>query len=174
MGFNSGFKGLSSKFAVYSVCRVRHHPFPKTPGKRFLSLAKRPNRLWGAPSLLINGYWSLLLWVKRQRRETCHSPPPSAEVKNEWSSNTSPAVLICLAHTWLNLLHPYCYFVAYLHYCHSLKAPAANLKFKQAHFPFSSVRLLFTSHRGVRKNSAGHCYRFFGKELDILIEGKKS
>jgi hypothetical protein len=35
------------------------------------------------------------------------------------------------------------------------------------------MRLLFTSHRDVRKNSAGHYYRSFGKELDILIDGKK-
>jgi hypothetical protein len=36
------------------------------------------------------------------------------------------------------------------------------------------MRLLFTSHRDVQKNSAGQYYRFFGKELDILICGGKS
>jgi hypothetical protein len=35
------------------------------------------------------------------------------------------------------------------------------------------MRLLFTSNRDVRKNSAGHYYRFFGKELDVLIYGEK-
>jgi hypothetical protein len=35
------------------------------------------------------------------------------------------------------------------------------------------MRLLFTSHRDVQKDSAGQYYRFFGIELDILIyEGK--
>lgn len=35
------------------------------------------------------------------------------------------------------------------------------------------MRLRFTSHRDVRIFSAGH-YRFFGKELDDLIYGKRA
>ena len=34
------------------------------------------------------------------------------------------------------------------------------------------MRLRFTSHRDVRIFSAGHYYRFFGKELDDFIYGK--
>jgi hypothetical protein len=64
-------------------------------------------------------------------------------------------------------------FTVYLQFCHSPKAPAAILNSDHVHFPFSSMRLRFTSLRDVRKNSAGHYYIFLGKELDILIYGKK-
>jgi len=46
------------------------------------------------PSLLFNGYWGSYLEVKLPVREAGHSPPPSAEVKNEWSYATTPP--ICL------------------------------------------------------------------------------
>jgi hypothetical protein len=42
-----------------------------------------PERLWGPPSLLSNGYQGVLsLGVKRPGREADHSPPSSAEVRN--------------------------------------------------------------------------------------------
>jgi len=40
----------------------------------------RPGRLWGAPSLLYNGY-RVFPWVKRPGHGVDHSPPSSAEVK---------------------------------------------------------------------------------------------
>jgi hypothetical protein len=54
------------------------------PGReRFLSSPRRPNRLWGPPSLLSNGYrWRFPPGVKRPGREADHLPPSSAEVKN--------------------------------------------------------------------------------------------
>jgi hypothetical protein len=51
-------------------------------GSRIFSPPSRPDRLWGPPSLLSNGYpEDLSPVVKRQGREADHSPPTSAEVK---------------------------------------------------------------------------------------------
>jgi hypothetical protein len=63
----------------YRSSRVR---FPAGAVK-FFSSPPRPERLWGTPSLLSNGYQGLSLGVKRPGREADHSPPSSAEVK-EW------------------------------------------------------------------------------------------
>jgi hypothetical protein len=52
----------------------------------FFSSPPRPDRFWGPPSLLSDGYQGLfLLGVKWPGRESDHSPPSSAEVKNTWS-----------------------------------------------------------------------------------------
>jgi len=40
----------------------------------------RPDRTWGPPSLLYNGYW-VFPGVKRPGRGVDHPPPSSAEVK---------------------------------------------------------------------------------------------
>jgi hypothetical protein len=50
----------------------------------------------GPPSLISRGYWKLFPpGVKRQRRESDHSPPTSAEVKKTWiSTTTSPSVFM--------------------------------------------------------------------------------
>jgi hypothetical protein len=48
----------------------------------FFSSPPRPERLWGPPSLLSNGYQVLFsLGVKRPGREAGHSSPSSAEFK---------------------------------------------------------------------------------------------
>jgi len=54
------------------------------------SFPKRPDRLWGPPSLLFNGYWVSLPGLQRPGREDVHSLPFSAELKNEWSYNSAP------------------------------------------------------------------------------------
>jgi hypothetical protein len=49
---------------------------------RIFSSPRRPDRLWGPPSLLSNGYKGAVSPVlKRPERETDHSPPTSAEVR---------------------------------------------------------------------------------------------
>jgi hypothetical protein len=56
-------------------------------GKRFLS---SPDWIWDPPSLLFNKYRDSYLRAKRPEREVDHSPPSSAEVKNEWSYTSAP------------------------------------------------------------------------------------
>jgi hypothetical protein len=52
-------------------------------GKSILFSPKRPDRLWGPPSLLYNGCrGAVSLVVKRQVREADHSPLSSDEAKN--------------------------------------------------------------------------------------------
>jgi hypothetical protein len=52
-------------------------------GKAFFSIPQRPDRFWNQLSLLFNGYrGTLSLGVKRPVRETDHSPPTNAVVKN--------------------------------------------------------------------------------------------
>jgi hypothetical protein len=84
---------LLGKFLCYNVQTPNNiletrsfHSFPNSiPGRgwEFSSSPPRPQRLWGPPSLLSNGYQGALsLGVKRPGREADYSPP-SAEVK-EW------------------------------------------------------------------------------------------
>jgi hypothetical protein len=56
-------------------------------GKRFISSPQRPDRLWGEPNLLYNGYWEFFPGVKRLRHEADDSLEYSAEVK-KWHSCT--------------------------------------------------------------------------------------
>jgi hypothetical protein len=51
-------------------------------GSRIFSFPRRPDRLWGSPNLLSNGYRGL----KRPGREADHSHPASAEVKKMYIS----------------------------------------------------------------------------------------
>jgi hypothetical protein len=60
-------------------------------GARFLSSSRRPDRLWGPPSLLPNGYgMRSFAGGKAAGREADHSPPTSAEVKNTWIYAATP------------------------------------------------------------------------------------
>jgi hypothetical protein len=54
-------------------------------GSRIFSSLRHPDRFWGSPSVLSNGYRGLILpEVKRPRHEAEHSPPTSAEVNKTW------------------------------------------------------------------------------------------
>jgi len=63
-------------------------------GKKFFSSPKCPDWLWGPTILLYRGYWGFFKEVKQPGCEVDHSPPSSAEVKNEWSCTSNPP--ICL------------------------------------------------------------------------------
>jgi hypothetical protein len=52
--------------------------------KRSFSSPKHPDQLWIPPSLLLNDYLGSFLEVKQPGHEMDHSPPTSAEIKNEW------------------------------------------------------------------------------------------
>jgi hypothetical protein len=58
-------------------------------GKRLSYFPKRPYRLWGPRSLLLNGYQGSFPGegggVKRLELEVNQSPPSGAEVSNEWN-----------------------------------------------------------------------------------------
>jgi hypothetical protein len=54
-------------------------------GARIFSSPRRPDRLWGPPDFLYNGYG-----VNRPGREADHSLPTSAEIKNTWIYIVSP------------------------------------------------------------------------------------
>ena len=51
----------------------------------FFSSSKELDRREGPPSLVFNDQRGSILGVRRPGREVDHSPPPSAEVQNEWS-----------------------------------------------------------------------------------------
>jgi hypothetical protein len=52
---------------------------------------KSPDQLWDPAGLLFNGSLDFP-GVKRSEREADHSPTFNAEVKNEWSSNSTPRI----------------------------------------------------------------------------------
>jgi hypothetical protein len=60
-------------------------------GSRIFSSSQRPDRFWGPPNLLSNGYRGALSpGVKRQGREADHSPSTSAEIKKTWIYTSTP------------------------------------------------------------------------------------
>ena len=53
-----------------------------------------PDRLWGPPILLFNGFRGFFSGVKRPGRNVDHTPSSSAEIENEWSYTSTPAMLL--------------------------------------------------------------------------------
>jgi hypothetical protein len=72
-------------------------------GKRFMSSPKRPDRLWGPPSVLHNGTRALFLGVKRQGHEAeLHLMPMSRRMEILYFLSVSKAwCLINQAHEQL-------------------------------------------------------------------------
>ena len=70
----------------------------------FFLLQNRPDRLWGPPNLILNGYGGSLLGVK----QSCESWPSSlsgAELKNGWSYTSTPPLYAFL--TWTGTALPF-------------------------------------------------------------------
>jgi hypothetical protein len=60
-------------------------------GSRIFSSSRRPDRPWGPPNLLSNGYRGALSpGVNRPGHEADHSPPAGAEVKKTWIYTSTP------------------------------------------------------------------------------------
>jgi hypothetical protein len=87
--------------------------FITTAGRiKNFSSPRRPDRLWGPPSLLSTGYWaSLCTWMRRPGHEAAHAPPTSAEVKKMWI-NTSTPPYVFIAQCLISL--PFLYWCEYL------------------------------------------------------------
>ena len=60
--------------------------------KKVFSSPKRPNRLWGPPSLLFNSYRCSFPGIKRLEHEAEHSPSSISEVYNEWSITSAVTI----------------------------------------------------------------------------------
>ena len=70
---------------------------------RIFSLLDTSDRFLDPPSLLLSGCRCSFPGVKMPARELNHSPPPNAEVKNEWShASTSPAYLFIFSSVDVN------------------------------------------------------------------------
>jgi hypothetical protein len=76
-GISSTLRNLYKLIRLVTGCTVRGSN--SGGGQVFRT---RPDRPWGPPSLLYNGYRSLP-GVKRPDRGADHPPSPSAEVENE-------------------------------------------------------------------------------------------
>jgi hypothetical protein len=89
------------KRLVY-FCHINRGSIPGKGNDWIFSLP-RPDRFWGPPRLLTNGYLGALSpWVKCPGRECDHSSPSSAKVKNAWScTSTHPYISI----TWCLIKH---------------------------------------------------------------------
>jgi hypothetical protein len=66
--------------------------------KRYFCSPKRPDRLWDPRWLLSMGTAALSLGIKRPGRESGHSPPCSAWVKNKCRSTSAPPICLHCVH----------------------------------------------------------------------------
>jgi hypothetical protein len=63
-------------------------------GTKILTFPCRPDRLWGPPNLLSNGYPEdcFLRGVKQQECEADHTRPTGAEIKETWIYTSTPPI----------------------------------------------------------------------------------
>ena len=85
--------GIQTKSRIYfRICVPERYA---APAQQATSVApNRQDQLLAPPSPLCSGYWGSFTQVKQPGRESDHSAPSSAEVKNEWSYTSTP--LTCL------------------------------------------------------------------------------
>ena len=91
---------------MWKCRRPRNRGSIPSRSKKFFSYPKLPDRLRGPFSLIFKGYYEQFLrGVKRPGREAEHSPPSSAEIKNEWSytPTASYAFVACKRKTFFLL-----------------------------------------------------------------------
>jgi len=92
---------------------------------------KRPDRLWGPPSLLYSGYQDISLRASTWGYKGDHSIPYSSEVKNEWMYTSAPPYTF-MARTGTNkLLKSLGMFTKYVvtsYDCPSLEVIHRNLR----------------------------------------------
>jgi hypothetical protein len=89
---------LSSIVSRLPVGRSRNMDSSASMGTKFLSSLQCSHQLCTQPSLVANGCGGVFPNVKLLRHEAAHSPPPSAEVKNELSYKYTP--------TFTFMVHP--------------------------------------------------------------------
>lgn len=89
---NRNMKWRSWHSSVGVVTSKKWMGWSLIPGssKIFLSSPNYPKQLWGPTLLLFSGYWHFFPRGKVAGREADHSPPSSAEAKNECSHTFSP------------------------------------------------------------------------------------
>jgi len=81
--------GIVNRYEQYGPAFDSRH------GQEILSSPKYQNRLCGPPNLLFNEHPGTCPGVKRPGRKVDYLPPPSVEMKNEWSYTSTPPICLC-------------------------------------------------------------------------------
>ena len=68
----------------HNMCSKRASGWMTKESRSNFRHRQRPNRSWGTPNFLLNGYWLFLLRGKKSRRDGDYLRPSGAEVKNKW------------------------------------------------------------------------------------------
>jgi hypothetical protein len=89
----NSIRSLDSSVDIATGCELNDGGvgFQVPVGSRVVPSPSRPDRLWGLPSLISNGFRGAISpRVKRPGRESNYSPPNSVEVKEIWISISTP------------------------------------------------------------------------------------
>ena len=76
------------------------------PGNRFLSIPKRPDRLWNPRNHLYKENHGCFPGIKWPGRETVHSPLYRAQVKNDFSHNSPPPICLRVGYFTTTVSNP--------------------------------------------------------------------